>query len=348
MITKEIDRTDNCINEYLVSIIIPTYNCEEYLDETLSSVLYQMPESCELIIVDDGSEDSTVSMLEKYVRDGARMRVSYENHSGASGARNKGLQMAKGRYITFMDCDDCQCEGFFDKSIPLTESDADLYLFGFFRVENAGRPGLEEIHPLLLEDKTYTSVSDFADDFLRGRTLLIYSNCNKFYRRRIIEEQSIRFREGMVFGEDRMFNYDYLKYCSSVVTSSIAKFNYMQRSDSSMSNRAYSGFLKNIMSLHKAKLDCFFELSDGTSEHEKRAYAGSDLKKEVASAVERLENHPEETDESLEVIREILREGHGNEDLLSPDWYKNPDSKQIVLDEIYRIGYEKAGNYTLI
>ena len=76
----------------------------------------------------------------------------------------------------------------------------------------------ELVAPLMLADRTYNTASDFADDYVRTRHLLVYSACNKFYRKEIIDENGIRFKENLSFGEDRLFNYTYLRYCGSVTT----------------------------------------------------------------------------------------------------------------------------------
>ena len=94
-----------------LSIIVPAYNCETYLDETLHSVLDQCGDGCEVLVVDDGSSDGTVCLLEKYRCD-SRVRIFLSPHQGVSAARNLGLDHALGEYVTFLDCDDCLRDGF--------------------------------------------------------------------------------------------------------------------------------------------------------------------------------------------------------------------------------------------
>lgn len=292
--------------DIVVSLIIPTYNCEAYLDETLNSVLGQLPESCELIVVDDGSSDHTAEKLRSYENKHANLRICYEKHGGASAARDRGLELAKGKYVAFMDCDDCQCEAFFERSLPLTSSDADLYIFSFLVVDHAGDPELEEIRPLDLADRVYDSASEFADEYIRDHHLLIYSGCNKFYKRSIIEENGIRFRPGLVFGEDRLFNYEYLRCCSRIETSSVHMFRYMHRSDVSASSRHYDNFFRNVMMLHRAKMECFLSLSKETTIQERRDFVGYDLAAEVEGTVERFDEYPVERDQNLPLVNEIL------------------------------------------
>ena len=290
--------------EKRLSLIIPAYNCAKYLDETLMSVLSQLPDDCELIAVDDGSADETPDMLKRYAAQHAGLRIALKDNGGVSSARNTGLAMAEGEWIAFMDCDDILKEGFFEKALPLTDAAADLCVFSFERVELMGSDEL--VAPLMVADRTYDTVSDFADEYVRTRHLLVYSACNKFYRKEILDKNGIRFREGLSFGEDRLFNYDYLRCCGSVITSSVRMFRYMQRNPESASKRSFPDYFNTIMMLHNAKMDCFLGLSGGTTGTEKRAFAGYDLSTEMGRMIDRFTDHPEEKEENLPKINRLL------------------------------------------
>ena len=263
----------------------------EYLDETLGSVLSGGAEGVELILVDDGSDDGTAQKL-RSMREGLpdHTKVLFCGHRGVSATRNAGLDAATGDLVAFMDCDDCLMDGFFEKSRMVTRQAADLYLFGFERVEirdSAETGRCETVTPMTLQDRHYETVSDFADHYIRDRNLLIYSSCNKFYRRALLDAHAIRFREDMEFGEDRMFNFDYLRFCSSVLTSHLLMFRYMQRNPDSASNRQFPDYYNTIMKLHKAKTDCFTSLSKGTTPEEKEAFITYDLDTEMKRMKER-------------------------------------------------------------
>ena len=138
------------------------------MDETFGSVLDQLPGDCELIAVDDGSTDGTPDRLREYEKKHEGLRVSSIAHGGASAARNAGLDMTEGEWVTFMDCDDCLKPGFFEKAMPIIDDNTDLYIFSFERVEGSGM-----VMPLMVRDKAYETVSDFADDYIRSRHLLV-------------------------------------------------------------------------------------------------------------------------------------------------------------------------------
>lgn len=258
------------------SIIVPAYNCEDFIDECLGSVLSQLPEGCELVVVDDGSSDGTKRKLENY-EDMKNVRLAYCEHKGASAARNAGLEISSGEYVAFLDCDDCLQKDFLAKARTYTQKDADLYIFGIERIFLDGKSEIWSV-----EDAEYPTVSAFADDYIRSGKKLIYSNCNKLYRKSIIEKGGLRFDESMSFGEDRLFNYAYLSACNSygnsaIVTSELIMLKYIQRRTDSMSGRFIPGYESIAIRLHKAKVECFFALSDGTTREEREFFERNDL-----------------------------------------------------------------------
>ena len=89
-----------------ISVIMPVYNVEQYIEQSLRSVLFQSLYEIEVICVDDGSTDSTSERIEKIQRDDSRVRLMHQNNSGAGKARNKGLAISKGDFIAFLDGDD--------------------------------------------------------------------------------------------------------------------------------------------------------------------------------------------------------------------------------------------------
>ncbi len=301
-----------------LSIIVPTYNCKEYLGECLMSVINRMDSDCELVVVDDGSDDGTAAQLSSY-GDMGNVKVITLEHRGASHARNAGLSATEGSYVTFMDCDDTLCEDFLENSLSLLDRNLDLYIFGFVRRYFNGENEVQS-----LETKEYEDISAFADDFIRKGKMLIYSACNKFYRRDIIEENRIRFDESFEFGEDRLFNFSYLKHIDKVMTSDIIMFNYNQRSLESMSSRPIDNYFDIAKMLHEEKVRCFLELSKNTTEGERKKFVDSDILLEVRMAVDRFKTHPDERERNLpkiidmintedvpkDEIKEILREGN--------------------------------------
>lgn len=281
----------------LLSIVIPTYNCADYLDECLHSVLDQLPEDCELVVVDDGSTDGTADLLASYEAASGCLKVLYNEHKGASGARNSGLDAASGAYVAFVDCDDMLKPGFLAESRYLLEQDIDLCIFGIERIHIDGNSEFWTV-----SDADYPNASAFADEYICNRHLLVYSGCNKFYRKAIIDELGLRFDETTDFGEDRLFNYAFIKKCKRIVTSSTIMLAYLQRIMDSLSSKHVDGYYERAMSLHEAKMNCFLGLSQGTTEDQKLDFLAYDLSREIEMTIERFSAHPEERDESLPLI----------------------------------------------
>lgn len=262
-----------------LSIIVPAFDCEAYLEECLESVLSQLPSDCELVVVDDGSADATPGMLEALAGMRDNLRILLREHQGVSGARNAGLDAAQGEYVAFLDCDDCLYPGFLSRGLPLLERGGDLCIFGFERVWLSGSSEI-----CSLPNAAYPSVSDFADEFIRTQRMLIYSACNKFYRRDVIDAMSLRFERGVSFGEDRLFNYRYLTRCANVETRAELMFRYIQRSEHSLSSGRVPDFGDVLTRLNEEKLECFLSLSKGTSEEERRLFVQG-CREDVAKAL---------------------------------------------------------------
>lgn len=96
----------NLIERPKVSVIIPVYNAENYLKECLDSILKQTLQEIEVICVNDGSSDGSLSILNEYVKEDSRLKIISQENQGAGSARNNGLKYAKGLFVIFLDCDD--------------------------------------------------------------------------------------------------------------------------------------------------------------------------------------------------------------------------------------------------
>ena len=292
-----------------LSIIVPVYNCREYLAEGLDSILSQLPPDAELIVVDDGSTDGTAELLPSYEGRQENLRILYRGHRGVSPTRNAGLEAARGEYVAFMDCDDTMKSGFLTQSRPLLRRKADLYIFSIERVTMNGQSEFWSV-----QDRDYADASDYADAYVRTGHLLIYSNCNKFYRRSILEAYDLRFDEETVFGEDRLFNYRFLMHCGAIISSSLTMFRYLQRSVDSLSERHVPDFFRLAMQLHEAKMQCFLSLSGNTSRKERTEFIAYDLSKEIENLIERFDKHPSEQEENLPQINKMVFGGPWDSD----------------------------------
>lgn len=192
----------------LISIIIPTFNNEEQIKTCIDSVLKQTYEFLEIIIINDGSTDNTLDILQKY--DDKRITIYTTKNGGVSKARNMGLEKAKGDYIGFVDADDRIDYEMFEHLINnLIKFNADISHCGF-QLEMPQRTiHFHATEKILLQNKI---------EGLEGLLTSSYfepSTCNKLYKRNIVKD--IRFDEAISINEDLLFNFEAFHKSNSTV-----------------------------------------------------------------------------------------------------------------------------------
>lgn len=120
----------------LISIIVPVYNVELYLDKCIQSILAQSYPNFELLLIDDGSSDGSKEICDKYAKLDSRIRVFHRINGGVSSARNAGLEKAKGDWIAFIDADDWVFPNFLSDFVANLENNVDLYIQGYVDSNN--------------------------------------------------------------------------------------------------------------------------------------------------------------------------------------------------------------------
>ena len=191
-----------------ISVVIPIYNAEEYLEKCLNSVLSQTYENLEIILVNDGSTDKSPEIIEKYRNQDNRIIVINKENGGVSSARNRGIEKASGKYIIFIDADDYIENNMFEVlADDLFKNNVDMSMCGYRNVDINGNI-LYESKPL---ESKYFDVKTlrhylFSDDYYRD---LI---CNKLFRLEVIKENNIRFHEDIHINENVLFILDFSKY----------------------------------------------------------------------------------------------------------------------------------------
>lgn len=292
-----------------ISIIIPMYKEEEYIEECLSSLADEIKNSnvqnnqCEIIVVSDGASENAINRVKNCENLFDNYKLLKMEHKGAGAARNLGIKEANGEYLAFIDADDKMSEGFLKNCIELLDKEKDLYIFGLKRIEDG------KVEYWTVKDKEYNHSYEFADEYIKNGHLLVYSNCNKIYKTKIIKDSSsIKFDEQIHFGEDRLFNYDYLRHCNTIMTSSIIKHDYIKRNTISQSTKHYDNYFSIALRLHKEKIKCFVDLSKNVSADEISNFASEDLIKEIEKTFERFELHKDEEEENIKIINDIVFE----------------------------------------
>ena len=205
----------------LITIIMPAYNCENTILETINSVLRQTYQEFELIIVNDGSTDKTREICEA-IKD-KRIRLINKQNEGPSSARNTGLCEAKGKYIMFIDSDDLYCDNTLETMMKLmNKKNYDIITGNYVSFNEKNIKQKKDVKPISFENKE----DNFKYiDYLQKKGLF-NTNWNKMYIRKIITENKIRFDETKTIGEDAKFNFEYMRYVktSSVINDVIYKY----------------------------------------------------------------------------------------------------------------------------
>ena len=211
----------------LISVIMPVYNVETYLAQSIESVLNQDHKNLELILIDDGSPDGSGAICDTYAARDKRVRVIHQKNGGAAAAKNAGLRMASGTYLSFVDSDDFLEPNVFGYMLQvLKEKDADAAQFSF-RDVYTNRVEPQILEPCVMNEKEY--LTRFTKDWTCP---LLW---NKLYKRSLFD--GVFFEEGHKI-DDEYFTYQgFLNPCKVVFDDKII-YNYRKRASSVMSSPA--------------------------------------------------------------------------------------------------------------
>lgn len=225
----------------MISIVIPVYNAEGYLDCSLKSIVSQTYKDWEVILVDDGSKDSSTGICDKYAEEYPNIRCIHKRNGGVSSARNTGIKQAKGEWIFFCDADDMLLPGALEKMTAKAERhQTEFLMFGYEKVSETGKSLLKKIEE---KDKVISKKQALLEMFKASDyPYQGYLWC-KLFKRNIITENHISFDENISFNEDRLFIIEYLtKVKSDVFYTTSPVYKYIERSSSAMGslNKGYN------------------------------------------------------------------------------------------------------------
>lgn len=207
----------------LLSIIIPNYNNGKYLKRCLDSIFCANSQDIEVIVIDDGSTDDSVEILQGYAD--YRLKYITQKNQGVSAARNRGIENAMGRYLTFCDADDyytCDAIDWLVSLIKENNENADLFTYAAF-LERIGKDG-ERLRSIWSSALSERGSADAQQQIKCGIYLEFVtqnsnmnSASNKAYKYSLLNENGIRFPVGLGIGEDGIFNLLCASYCREVI-----------------------------------------------------------------------------------------------------------------------------------
>lgn len=226
----------------VISFIIPVYNVEEYLNECVGSILCQLTNDCEIILVDDGSQDRSGFICDRFAAKDSRVKVIHQTNSGLAAARNRGLDNAQGEYVAFVDSDDyldVQC-------IPnirrwISSGGADICFMRAMKVFPNGKQQRldDEMNAEMLKGSKESAIK-----YLSKRSKYPGSPCTKLFRRALLEENHLRFPNDRRVSEDLGFVLQCILNADSYDAMSIDYYYYRQGREGSITNNVtYKSFL---------------------------------------------------------------------------------------------------------
>lgn len=210
-----------------ISIIVPVYNAEDYLNRCLSSILDQEFPSFEVILVDDGSTDASPLICDRYSGTDSRFITVHQKNSGVSAARNAGLNLAQGEYIMFVDADDALLPYAIDELVNnLSDEDVVVGGYGVF-VDDVPK---KEIKPKATVSYKGSDYPRFFQDNIIRNCETLDSPWAKLFKRKVIGKT--RFAEDLNYAEDKLFVFEVLAKSSSILAVSAAIYGYYLRAGS--------------------------------------------------------------------------------------------------------------------
>ncbi len=230
------------MEEKKVSVVVPIYNVENYLDRCVDTIVCQTYKNLEIILVDDGSTDNSGKLCDAWSEKDERVRVVHKKNGGLSSARNAGMEHATGDCIMFEDSDDWLEKELIEKCVKRMDTDeSDLVIFGYRKVDEEENSqgeftfGNETFSKEELTEQLYDRILEMSFGYA----------WNKLYRMEVLVQSGLKNDSSIIDREDLVFNMQLLKYLKRISYMDYVGYNYLQRSTSLLHNSNLAR-LKNI------------------------------------------------------------------------------------------------------
>ncbi len=243
-----------------VSIIVPVYNAENFIDECVKSLVNQTYQDLEIILINDGSKDKSYDICKKYSEKDDRVILVNKANSGVGDTRNTGINMASGKFVLFVDSDDYIKNNTVETLVNSIEKNSQLVLFGINRVSVNGVTPLGEYDILSLE------INEFIESYWKfASTLSLACPVNKLFVRDIIVNNKLMFEKDVKIGEDLRFCLTYFAKCNQIQV--IDKNLYYYRYNENSASEVYQeNLFKELTELFKRQEK--FARTNGNIKHE--------------------------------------------------------------------------------
>ncbi len=294
---------------YAISIVIPVYNAEKYLEKTMNAIIGQtIFNKLQVILVNDGSIDGSYSICKKYSDVYPNISLLNQTNLGVSEARNRGIENASGKYITFLDSDDLIEYDLYEKELKLIqENNADIAVVDFNKIHKNG----DVVKYRANVTYKWNNKRDILKEFFTG--IIGNQVVDKLFSRSIV--QKVRFPKEYKIGEDMFFVYQALKHSSIVVMdTNICGYHYIVRDGSAMTGKFSKKYFDPVKLSEIMLNECHFD-------YEISQYAKAHLIHETCKVLEYTYRHKAAQMYSIDVLkmRNSLKE------------YKVKDAKSLLI-----------------
>lgn len=220
------------MNDELISVVVPVYKVEKYLDKCVESIVAQTYNKLEIILVDDGSPDKCPVICDEWAEKDSRIVVIHQQNAGLSEARNAGVRAASGRYIGFVDSDDYIAHNMYETLYSVIKKyDADIAVCNFSYLDEYGNPVDENIKSPI-KNELLNKEQAFQKLDMRNTNYWYYVTAwNKLYKKEILEK--VAFRVGKIH-EDEFSIHHFFDAASKIITIDDSLYFYIQHKGSIM------------------------------------------------------------------------------------------------------------------
>lgn len=225
------------------SIIIPTYNYARYISRCVVSVLACGGAELEVIVVDDGSVDDTAARIKLLAEKDGRIRYVYQENAGVSAARNRGIDLANGRWIFFVDGDDVVDADMVRMLVPM---ESETQILGAMVLENDNGETTRTNSFDHVPGYPKLTIYDKPNWGILYAATLLKSPCARAYDANIIKRHNIRFDERVAYGEDLLFNLEYLRHINRIQLTTKPLYHYIRHGSSNSSSWYIRGMAASI------------------------------------------------------------------------------------------------------
>lgn len=224
-----------------VSIIIPIYNSEKYIEKCIESAINQSYRNIEVVIVDDGSIDNSYKVVESYLNNDTRISYYKKVNGGPSSARNFGINNCKGSFITFLDADDFINEKYIESLLKvMLEENLDIVACGYIDVSKFGIIKLNDFY----FGNSKLEKNQFVRNIFNGVGGTLWG---KIFRKDIIDRNNIRLDTNVFMCEDMLFVLEYSMECKSFGAINEYLYNYNRLNENSISSKVNFDYYSNLI-----------------------------------------------------------------------------------------------------